>query len=360
MYNYKSIIEVLLLLLCMFSCVRKDIDRDFVLNERKLEEIELFSEKHYFDNIINPRKINLMGKYLIVFEEHRISSELPLVHLLDVTSWKYYTSKGVIGDGPGEMISATLFDPGFEDNSFFVYSSMSKRISEFDLSESSVYPIRQFSQPENLFSIVYMNMLTDSTYIGVSVNDPNRIIEFDRNGNRIAGYGNWQVIPNWEEFSNFNHFTINSGWFKCDRELGLFVKACIFRDRLEIFDYNSKTFKIIDGPDLELPKFELYGPDVPLNIPIENPYRYRDVAISSRYVFGLYGGINEENYRATGKIAEKIFVFSHSGEPLLKLILDRSLQGIVVNETKGEIYGLTTDENPGIAVFKLPQELMTE
>lgn len=358
-YN-KSIIGVLFLLLCLFSCGIKNIDSDFILNEKKLEEIKLISEKHYFDKIMDPRKINLMGKHLIVLEDHRIPSELPLIHLVDVNSWKYNMSKGVIGDGPGEMISATFFDPGFEDNSFFVYSGMNKKVSEFDLSDSSIYPIRQFSQPENMFSIVYMNMLTDSTFIGISVNDPNRIIEFDINGNRIAGYGNWQVIPNWEEFSNFNHFMLNSGWFKSDRELGLFVKACIFRDRLEIFDYNSKTFKIIDGPDLELPKFELYGPDIPLNIPIENPYRYRDVAFSSRYVFGLYGGINEENYRATGTIAEMIFVFSHRGEPLMKLILDRSLQGIVVNESKGEIYGLTTDEDPGIAVFKLPPELLTD
>jgi hypothetical protein len=268
-------------------------------------------------------------------------------------------SKGVIGDGPGEMISATSFDPGFEDNSFFVYCGMGKKVSEFDLSDSSMYPIRQFRQPESLQTIVDINMLTDSTFIGMSVNDPNKLIEFDINGNWVAGYGTWEAIPNWEEFSNFNYFILNSGWFKSDRDLGLFVKACIFRDRLEIFDYTSKTFKTIDGPDLELPWFELYGPNVPLNIPIENPFRYRDVAFSSQYVFGLYGGINEEDFRSTGTLAEKIFVFSHKGEPLFKLILDRSLQGIAVNESKGEIYGLTTDEDPGIAVFKIPQELLS-
>jgi hypothetical protein len=65
-----------------------------------------------------------------------------------------------------------------------------------------------------------------------------------------------------------------------------------------------------------------------------------------------------ENYKATGKLAEKLFVFPHDGEPLFKLIPDRSLQAIVVYESKGEIYGLTTDEDPGIAVFKLPQELL--
>lgn len=358
-YN-KSIIGVSLFLFGLFSCGRNNISNDFILNEKKLEEIKLLSDKLYFDKIIDPRKINLMGRQLIIFENHRISSELPLIHLVDVNSWKYNLSKGVIGDGPGEMISATFFDPGFEENSFFVYSGMSKKISEFNFSDSSLYPIRQFNQPNNMFSIVYINMLTDSTFIGVSVNDPNKIIEFDINGNRIAGYGNWEVLPNWEEFSNFNHFILNSGWFKSDRELGLYVKACNFRDRLEIFNYKSKSFKIIDGPDLELPRFELYGPNVPLNIPIENPFRYRDVAFSSRYVFGLYGGINMENYKATGKLAEKIFVFSHDGEPLFKLTLDRSLQGIAVNETKGEIYGLTTDEDPGIAVFKLPKELLKD
>lgn len=63
-------------------------------------------------------------------------------------------------------------------------------------------------------------------------------------------------------------------------------------------------------------------------------------------------------YRETGELAYKIFVFSHQGKPILKLELDRSIQSLVVNEDTNELYGLTTDEDPGIAVFKIPEELL--
>jgi hypothetical protein len=46
------------------------------------------------------------------------------------------------------------------------------------------------------------------------------------------------------------------------------------------------------------------------------------------------------------------------GKPLWKLMLDRSINNFVINEYTNEIYGLTTDEDPGIAVFKIPKELL--
>ncbi|WP_158531117.1 hypothetical protein [Algoriphagus chordae] len=42
---------------------------------------------------------------------------------------------------------------------------------------------------------------------------------------------------------------------------------------------------------------------------------------------------------------------------ILFLTQVRSIIQIVVNEETNEIYGLTTDEDPGIAVFQIPQEL---
>ena len=57
-------------------------------------------------------------------------------------------------------------------------------------------------------------------------------------------------------------------------------------------------------------------------------------------------------------MAEQIWVFDHKGKPLWNLRLDRSIIQIVVNEATHEIYGLTTDEDPGIAVFRIPEELL--
>lgn len=46
------------------------------------------------------------------------------------------------------------------------------------------------------------------------------------------------------------------------------------------------------------------------------------------------------------------------GKPLWIFKLDRSVSQISVNDQTNEIYGLTTDEDPGIAVFDIPVELL--
>ena len=42
---------------------------------------------------------------------------------------------------------------------------------------------------------------------------------------------------------------------------------------------------------------------------------------------------------------------------MLKFDLDRSVHSIAVNEKLSVIYGLTTDEDPGIAVFPISSDV---
>ncbi|MDR7128441.1 hypothetical protein J2X69_000773 [Algoriphagus sp. 4150] len=75
-------------------------------------------------------------------------------------------------------------------------------------------------------------------------------------------------------------------------------------------------------------------------------------------LFALYAGHGQLDFNETGIMAEQIWVFDHKGKPLYNLKLDRSIIQILVNEQTSEIYGLTTDEDPGIAVFPIPEELL--
>lgn len=57
------------------------------------------------------------------------------------------------------------------------------------------------------------------------------------------------------------------------------------------------------------------------------------------------------------EIARIVYVFTHKGELVSRLDLDRSVRSIVVDEDLKQLYGITTDGNPGVAAFDLPQEL---
>jgi len=351
----KSRFNILFLIIFTFCTEKKQSNR-IEFDENDLSSIKLISRKITFNEIMDPRMIGFKDDLLYVMESNRTSVEVPAIHIIDTQNWIYSNGKGVKGHGPFELAGASTFLPGNNSDSFWVYSAQDKKFLEYHIHDSSQLAINEFKQPEIVYKVVKISQSTDSTFLGISVDDPNKILEFNKAGQKFGGYGTYEKIPNHPNLTNFQLFKLNTGWFKGDQDLGLHVKACIFRDRLEIFNFQTKDFISVEGPNLNLPTFELIGDD--LYIPLDkNPYTYRDISFTKDYIFALYGGIGEFEYRETSKIAEKIYVFTHKGAPVTLLELDVSIGGLTVDAKKNKIYGFTTDENPGIAVFDLPKEL---
>jgi len=353
----KIITALFLFSFTVFSCKNESTKiADF--NPELLESFLLESEKSTFSEIKNPVKIFSKDDLLIITENNRISPDLPLVHIFLKEPLTYLSSKGTIGFGPNEIPSADMFNPGDSDSTFLIYSGMDRKFVEYNIFDSSRLGISEYKLPVSEPPIPLGYLLPDSTFIGMPTYGENKFVEVDFQGKKINGYGEWEQIAGKKEMSFFHHFLLNNGWFKTDDNFTLFVNASIFRDRLEIFNPKTKEIKTIDGPSSELPEFKFYGASMPLDIPISNPFRYRDVYISKDKIYALYGGLNEAHYKKTSEIAKQIFVFTRTGEPILKFDLDRSIRSIVVDEKLNKIYGMTTDEDPGIAVFKIPSEVL--
>ncbi len=345
----------LFLFLCSF-CACSESDEN-ILNLDELEVIQLISEKTYFEQIIDPLDIYSDGDFLIILEDRRISFDLPLVHILKKNPLTYFNSKGVNGYGPMEIPSADMFNQLESDSSFLIYSGTDRKFVKYDIYDSSRLAVSEFKMPSSNTVLGYAYLLPDSSFFGIPTFDNHKYLKVDFYGSEIKGYGEWEQIEGKEDMSYFHHFTLNDGWFRTDDDFNLFVKASIFRDRLEIFYPESEEIKIIDGPSLMLPPFEFYQPNDGVNIPISNPFRYRDVYITDKFIFALYGGFSHDHYFKTNELARKIFVFSREGQPIYNLELDRSISSIVVDQEQNKIFGLTTDEDPGIAIFDLPEEL---
>lgn len=344
------------LIAILFGCDSNQPNKDR-FNPEILDEYKLGSAKINHPVLLNPLKIAKDENHLFVLEDRRIPPNKPLIHVFDLPDLKYKTSKGITGFGPLELPSADVFLPLNSKNEFLIYSGMDKKFVEFNLNNSSMLGQDEFKMPASNTPLGLFYFLPDSTFIGMSTFDENKFVKVDFAGQKIAGYGTWDIVDGRGDLSYFHHFVLNNGWFKTDESYEIFVNASIFRDRLEIFNKQSKEIITIDGPSKDLPPFEYYNENMPLNIPISNPFRYRDVFISKNKIYALYGGLTEEHYKKTGELALKIFVFTKDGTPLYKIKLDRSVRSIVVDEKRGKLYGLTTDEDPGIAIFNLPSEL---
>lgn len=355
-----SHLSILSFFLLYLSCTSEKPKSLFDFPANNLPEFKLKSEKQYFQEVINPMHVKQKGDYLVLMEIYRIPPEKPLIHLIKKNNLSYYSAKGVTGFGPNEIANAELFDPGFDENTFWIYSSRSKRMAEFSLQDTNRLSISEFRQPEDMYMIYNMFYTKDTTFIGISANDPHKLIEVDSKGKWINGYGTWEKIPERSDLDDYLLGELNKGWFRANDEKTIFVKASIFRDRIEIFDYQTKEFITVDGPRLELPKFEISGSGAnsALIFNPNEPYGHRDVAFGDSYIYDLYGGYNEMQIRQTNEAAKTIFVLTAKGEMVAKLDLDRSVRSISVDESLGKIYGITTDEDPGIAVFEIPKELL--
>lgn len=304
-----------------------------------------------------PMTVRFKKGKLLVSESSRVSPDLPPIHVIAAGDMSYKFSQGKTGFGPGEISDASDFDLGSNDSTFWVYSSMEKRISEFSLYEHSELATHQIKQPVNFYKAYSCYFLTDSTFLGMFVDSPYRLVEFGLNSDYEKGYGSLENFTERTDLDNFNLSQINSGWFNSNPEKTVFAIASIYYDKIDVFDTRTKEFTTIYGPNPEV--FELHVVDEESGLSVgfswDTPYQYRDIELTEDRIYTLYGGISEPEIQKTSEVAKTLRVYDMDGNLLEQYELDRSLRSIALDIKNKKIYGITTDSEPGIAVFSLPQ-----
>lgn len=348
---------LVLFLVALVSCQKASEKGNYrIIKEGDFKVMSISSEKYYFEEVINPSNIGLVGSKVLLFERMRVPQEHPRIHIIDSKDWTYDKPKGKYGEGPLEVIDTGLVYSEKNTDTFWVYSVNRRSLIEYSMSDATLLGKSEWKMPEPMQVLRFLKQATDSSYLGISNEAKNRILEFDKEGNKIGGYGEWEKVKDRPALNDAQLAEINTGFFKGNADEGLFIRVGLRRDRLEIFDNRDKSFVIIDGPYLELQPFELI--DGNLYLGPNHRYHYRDAVVTKKHVFASYAGVSSSEFNKTSILAEQIWVFDHKGKPLWKLLLDRSINNFVINEETNEIYGMTTDEDPGIAVFKIPKELL--
>ncbi|MBC6368203.1 BF3164 family lipoprotein [Algoriphagus sp. AK58] len=356
----KKYIVLILPLLYFLSCTTSiEEKKNLTITWDDFEVIKINSEKHYFDEIINPASIGFSDNFLIIGEAWRVPEEFPRMHLVDTNDMSYQMSKGKYGKGPLEITDASGILSLDDLSEFWVYNMNGRKLVKFSKVDSSLLGTDEWRLSEDMSMIRFIEKTKNGGFLASPWDGLAVIQEFDQEGKLLGSFGTWESFPERPDLGNKEIGELSTGWFKGNPEIGLFALATLYRDILKIFDYQKKEFITIEGPYKDLPLFDLHqtnGPSVFFRP--ESTYRYRDIAITSKYIFALYGGYSQAEINKTGKIAEDILVFDHKGNPLWNLKLDRSIIEMVFNEETGQFYGLTTDEDPGIAVFDIPKELL--
>lgn len=361
-----SNIHLLLFFLFITACENSNPESPFDFPANGKPSFNLTSTKTYLPQLLVPYKIDRKDSFLIVRESTSAPPDKPPIHVLNQSNLSYHMAKGVFGYGPNEIGDAHVYDPGFSDSTFWVNSVVNKRISEFSLYDTSRLSVFEFRQPASMLLVTKLLFTADNTFLVDNATDDYNFVNFDQSGNRVQGYGVKQAIKgipyDGSITNNFLIAEVNKGLFKRDPYSQIYVQASLYTDKIDIFDFETKEVITVLGPRLEVPVFKIVGSGVNIGVAFtrELDYGHREVSFSEKHIYDLYGGYSQNDYQKTGILAKTIYVLTKKGEMLAKLNLDRSIRSFAVDESLGKIYGITTDEDPGIAVFDIPKELLNK
>ncbi|SFU07525.1 TolB-like 6-blade propeller-like [Algoriphagus locisalis] len=351
---------LLSLLSFLLSCTSESENKSTISIEiDDFEEIQLSSEKHFFEEVINASSMVLQGDKILISEYHNVPDEQPRIHIINTRDWTYDKPKGRYGKGPLETFIPDVI-PTQDPDSFWVYDYNNRKISTFSFNDSTLLASTDRKITDINYGPMRLVLIPNGNYLGVARENENKILEFDSEGNLIASYGEIELLEERPDLTKLQVSLLNNGRFNGNIQNGIYVRASIFRDLLEVFNYKTKNFFSIIGPDLKLPEFEYQESKFGRMLSIEPdvPSKYSGIAVSEHYIFALYSGYSYLDYTDSGLTAKEIRVFDLKGNPMWRFILDRSIIELGINEQTNEIYGLTTDEDPGIAVFKIPDGLL--
>ncbi len=306
----------------------------------------LSGEKYYFEQLKMPSRLLYKRNKIVVLDD---GGSDYFLHLLESNSMKYLSSSGAKGLGPGEIPSSWTIESGPEPGTFWVYSLEGKSLSEYPLEFSDdPHALRQIRQQGDLFRAMGMTWSSDSTLVTFLVDGPEKFVEFHVDGRKIAGFGTWQgMIPG--DYEDHVIADLHQGTFAGDPEQGKFIKASIYRDRLEILEKQKGVIIGVNGPENSIPEFRPAGSGIVTSS--NHPLAYMDAFLGKQYIFGLYSGKTDQEIMEHGNGQTTLLVFKTSGNIEALFRLDIPISAFAVDEGRQRIFGITADRDPGIAVF---------
>lgn len=298
-------------------------------------------------------RMRVQGDKAVILDLHNADY---YYHVFTYPDFKYISSFGKRGEGPGESIYASnvrfagantvwALDDG--KGRMYRYGGIAKgetprlekdilldkklfRSLDFDLSDTLTAVIPDYSG-ENRFSwanISTGDLLYKSEQIPIS-------------DEKLLKESAPAVAQGWNSFISFSP----------DKKI--LVAVTQFGDRLDVYD--MQTHKHIGklGGDGE-PKFNVspegYGYPA-------GSLCYYDVQVTNRYIYTIYDG---RKFKDIVKLADaykqggRIFrIFNHDGEVVKTYVLDRPIAGIYVDEARGTVYGLDVNADEQIMKYVL-------
>lgn len=318
------------------------------------EECHLSARELCIDSVLTqyPFRIRIEGTQAILMDLHGTDY---YYHIFSYPDFHYLSSFGKKGDSPVEMIASENLRCNANGETWTLDANKGE-LTRFVqcLSGDSLLRDEVVTLDKQLLRVLDFVMYDDSTFIVPDYSGEGRFCWIGRSGKLLRKTG---MIPTdnksalqsarpalaqaWRSFIDYN--TNN----------GVLVAATQLGEVLEVWHPADSTHIISVGPHGE-PEFKISGGyGIPTGI-----MGYSDVQVTDQAIYAVFHGrtFKELGQQEPGHIVDGgqyIYVFSLTGEPLRKYILDRYIYGIHVDEERKIITATDVNSNQPIVEFRM-------
>ncbi len=317
------------------------------------EELHLMGKELPMDTAVfrYPFRISVEGARAIVMDLHGTDH---YYHVFSYPDFHYISSFGKKGDSPTEMLDAENLQ--YKQGNIWTLDANKGELTRFVqcLSGDSLLRDEVVTLDKQLLRALDFAIYDDSTFIVPDYSGEGRFCWIGRNGKLLRKTG---MIPTDNESAlQSARPALAQAWrsfidYNTDNDV--LVAATQLGEVLEIWHPLDTTHVVCVGPHGE-PEFKISGGyGIPTGI-----MGYSDVQVTDQAIYAVFHGrtFKELGQQEPGHIVDGgqyIYVFSLTGEPLRKYILDRYIYGIHVDEDRRTITATDVNSNQPIVEFRM-------
>jgi len=353
LHNMKYVGIILLLLVCV-SCNNEADDKTIQFdNENLIRTIQQEGRAiGLADYLGKPNSFKIHDSMIFVVDRW----EHAFVDVYSMGSKSCINSFGARGRGNGELLSVSSIEIDESTNSVWLFDITMSRFHCFDIDEiagmQKIKPIRSLGFSATLKGIYNPKVINDTMIVATNIFSKDRLWFMNDQGEFLFKRGRIPLDDN--NVPGIILAQAYSGVSEYSKQHQKVVLANRYSDMMEIYHTNGELFKIIRGPFIYEPQFEIdeYEKQPVFAQRDEMRLGYIDVTFSSQRIYALFSGRTRSEFPGIANTGKYVYVFNWDGEIIERIEFDRDVIDIEYNEGSKTIYGLQINPFPEIYIFK--------
>ncbi|MDR3142491.1 MAG: TolB-like 6-bladed beta-propeller domain-containing protein [Tannerellaceae bacterium] len=335
--------DVILLFICclsLFSCGYSTKEDKAFPEEKEL----VFNDMNVNEKTDGVISIKSAGSFLVVTGRN-METQILLIDKKTKASYMF----GETGEGPGRFLQAANIMP--TDNKHIgIYDLQKRLIYNFNI-DSIIRGDKRY-MPDILmkqissFSPIQIDRLNENKFAAISIGGTglNRFILVDGEGEIISKEGELPEKKS-EEISDETHAFAYWGRITTNPKKNKVATCTNYAGMMQIYDCSTDKAALIKEHNLFLADYnERSGNFI---VTPQTRWGYLSIDSNDTYIFALYSGLNQvENPDGSFTKSHILHVFDWNGNPLIRLIGDRQLSHICVDENA--LYGYDANRSKSL------------